>query len=337
MRAGVGTVITGLGLELPATVEPHHLLLPGNGRSADDKDELRQKLGRRGTLYKDHATRLALLVARYALVDAGLPVTAAEQLDGARFGIVAASNFGNLETILSTVGEIHAGSVDSTSPMSLPNLSSNVIASTLAIWYGMKALNLFLCSGSTSGTDAIWLASNAIEAGRAARMLVVGVEVANEGLDRLLKESGEDSRPLSIGAAVVLEGLPAARQRQARAYAQVGAYASGPTAVEAAGLPPPEQRSAVGLWLTPGDHAGGRQAGDRTVLQEPFGDAPSEREALMGPAGDGFAAHGVLQAIAAAHWLGGHPGRRVLATSGGSLGSGLASIVYQPVAESSAN
>ena len=94
------------------------------------------------------------------------------------------------------------------SPLTAPNASSNIIASTIAIWFRFGGPNLMVCSGATAGLDAIGLASLLLRAGRADRVVVVGVEPDDEvaaGLHRR-RTAAASRRPLRAGAAcVVLE------------------------------------------------------------------------------------------------------------------------------------
>src|SRR5439155_11811143 len=101
------------------------------------------------------------------------------------------------------------------------NCSSNVVASTIAICAGLRGLNLMLCNGTTSGTDALYIAMSAIRAGRASRMLVVGAEpgtsVAALVMSTTARAADPGTRSPSEGAAaVVLESAETAAQRSAR-------------------------------------------------------------------------------------------------------------------------
>lgn len=315
-------VITGIGLEVPGVPEAADLLRLRREPVVRTSFQAHTKLGRKGLLYKEHSTRLALCAAQSALADAGLPISAATQIRPEDIGVVVSSSLGNLETIHKVVGEIHAGGVGSTSPLDLPNASSNVIASSLAIRFGCRSVNLALCNGSTGGIDAIYMGANVIRAGRADRMLVVGVEPDEPAARRLLDPSG--ATHLGDGAgALLLEAESSAAERGARIYAEVGRYSyTADNKIEstfgrASEIPPD-------LWLSPSEYGGGSAAMDQALAA--WGGRAPERRDLCGALGELYGALGAIQAIAACAWLRDRPGGAVLATSGGGFRDGAASI-----------
>lgn len=327
-------VITGLGIEIPGIDG-----LPAFLRCLDaplqpaDFDPV-ARLGRKGLRYKDLATKLALCAGKAALLDAGLPIMPDEQLDPAQFGVVASSNLGNIDTVCQVVDSIRAGSVEDTSPMDLPNASSNIVASSIAIWFGLKGPNLMLCNGATSGTDALFLAANLIRAERADRVLVVGVEVANAIVLQLMRESVMDRqqaaaavRLCSGAGAVILESADAAARRAARIYAHLAGYGHAADCL-------PSIRAATGggtlapdLWVTPcGAYASTAQAIE--TVRRSWGDAAPAMLDLYPALGDAYGAVGVLQCIAACLWFKTYADGRAcaVATSGGCWGDGVASV-----------
>lgn len=281
----------------------------------------------RGMRYKDRATKLALAAAKAALEDARLPITAAEQHDGDTFGVTVSSNLGNVDTVCRVVGIIRASGVNATSAMDLPNASSNVIASSIAICAGLRGLNLMLCNGATSGTDALYTAATAVRAGRAVRMLVVGVEPRTPESERLLRDSnGVSSGQAAFGegaAALVLERGDAALERGVEPLAFIGRYSFSPTGV------PPEAlsrlESARGLWLPPNAYTGsvGREHSTKLDLSSTFGDL--------------YGATGVMQALAAVMWLARNGGSTAVATTAQPRGSAAASIEIHRAFPSGAN
>ncbi len=187
-------------------------------------------LGKKGLRYKERATLLALCAAKAALANAGWPADAGPMAD-TDFGVIVASNTGNLDTVCGAADTIRREHVDATSSMDLPNASSNVVASTIAIRFGLKALNLMICSGSSASFDALVLAANAIRNARAKRMLVVSVETDGLALRSLLAgrrldaDNGNETSLLEGASAVVIESLDSARERKARTDALLSEYA----------------------------------------------------------------------------------------------------------------
>lgn len=324
-------VITGLGLEFPGIAGAASLLDALSAPVEPTEFDPADRLGRKGLRYKDRATKLALCAAQAALLDAGLPATAAEQVSPESFGTVVSSNLGNVDTVCRVLDTVRAEGADSTSPLDIPNLSSNVIASSLAIRFGLKAINLMVCNGATSGTEALHLAANAIKAGRALRVLVAAVEPANPTAARLMEESNESEGGLRLGdgaGAVVLESAEAAAERAARFYAVLGGYG-----YDGAGDASRSLREAMkgvdslpGLWLVPNCAQAPASAAVGGGL-ELWGERPPERVDLSASLGETYGALGVLQCIAACLWLRALPGRTAAATTGSCWGDGSASVV----------
>ncbi|HEY0700510.1 MAG TPA: beta-ketoacyl synthase N-terminal-like domain-containing protein, partial [Micromonospora sp.] len=216
----MSAVVTGLGFAVPGVRTPADLLGPVDATA--DPIDFRARLGRKGLRYQDQATRLTRCAARDALVDAGLLDDAGLLLvPGDRVGVSVSSNFGNLDTVCRTVETIATGGARVVSPMDLPNASSNVVASTIAISHGLRGPNLMLCNGVTSGLDAVGWAVRLLTAGRADQVVVVGVEPDTEPARRLLGHE-----PAFDGAvALVLERESAARDRGATVRARLSGYA----------------------------------------------------------------------------------------------------------------
>ena len=326
--------VTGMGLEFPGLPDASALLeAAAPVEPGEFKPEA--KLGRKGLLFKDRATRLALCAAHSALQDAGLPVAASTQLAPEELGVVVSSNLGNLDTVCRVVETIHAGSVNDTSALDLPNASSNVVATSIAIRFGCRALNLMLCSGAGSGVDAVYVAANAIRAGRARRMIVVGVEPASVAAARLMRESfqawlgnGEAPRLGEGAGALVLEDEAAARERGQPILGRVARYHS------AAGLnlAPSVQWLLSGepvpdVWLTPHCDYPPTAAAVSSTLS---GWKPAPAIVDLGrPLGDTYGALGVLQAITACLWLREHDGQLALMTSGAAWNDGSSSLLIR--------
>jgi hypothetical protein len=170
---------------------------------AHPPDRAQALLGRKGLLAKDPATRLALCAVHRALgLDAGRRPRASVSPTPA---VVACSNQGNVETVAAVARTIAAEGGRAVSMLDAPNVSSNVIASSVALWFGLGGPNLMVCSGATAGLDGLRLAGLLLRARRAERVILVGAEAAG-GAASALYPGGEHGLPLRGGAAcVVLE------------------------------------------------------------------------------------------------------------------------------------
>ncbi|WP_069816840.1 beta-ketoacyl synthase N-terminal-like domain-containing protein [Streptomyces sp. TP-A0874] len=302
-------LVTGAAVVLPGADSVRALAA---GPAADAEPVAPAELvGKKGLRYKDRATQLGYCLADAALRDAGL--AGEREVPDQSIGVVASSNFGNLDTVTRAVDTIREETVSGASPMDLPNASSNVIASSIAIRYSLRGPNLMVCNGATGGLDALHWGATMIAAGRVERMLVLGVEPDNDVVRRLL--AGD--RAVDGGAAVVLESADAARERGATSRAALGRY------VRTAGL------EGVVTRL-----AGSAAAPTRWQLPDPVGAPPAaellpgvERVALPAEAGRASGALGVLQCAAAVGWFDGGGSGPVLAVSGTDTDDASAGLV----------
>jgi 3-oxoacyl-[acyl-carrier-protein] synthase II len=265
-------VLGAWAAHVPATA-----VLPALGLGAES-DEIvpaeraYQLLGRKGLLAKEPATRLALCAVHRALGRA----PGAPRPDGPpdeRTAVIACSNLGNADTVVAVARTVRDEGARAVSPLDAPNASSNVIASTVAIWFRFGGPNLMVCSGTTSGLDAIRLARLLLAAHRADRVVVVGAE-ADDYIVRAL-QAGR-SRPVRAGAAA----LVLARAGESAGSAQMPEI--GPVLATPPGPPPAAGHSR--FWVGP-----------RTVggLCDPVHDV----EAAVGHLGGAL---GVVQAAVAA-------------------------------------
>ncbi|MFD0025483.1 beta-ketoacyl synthase N-terminal-like domain-containing protein [Streptomyces sp. NPDC058382] len=211
-------VVSGAAVLLPGADTVRALADgPAAGGTPVEPAEL---VGRKGLRYKDRATQLGYCLTAAALKDAGLLGVDGLTCEPSGVAVIVSSNFGNLDTVVRALDTIREETVTATSPMDLPNASSNVIASSAAIRYGLRGPNLMVCNGETSGLDAVHWAVTMIRAGRAERALVIGVEPDNDVVRRLLG----GARAVDGGAAVVLESRKAAEERSATVRAVLGPY-----------------------------------------------------------------------------------------------------------------
>lgn len=242
-------------------------------------DEAYRILGRKGLLGKEPATRLALCAVHRAL---GLPPGPLEKPlpQASRTGVVVSSNLGNLSTVCEIAAATRVEGYRAVSPMQTPNVSSNVIASTIAIRYGFTGPNVMLCNGATSGLDAVRIGARLIRAGRADRVVVVGAEPDDEIAQALVKNREPGRAALRAAAACVILSAPSGRENEVL-LGDGGTFG------------PEEPREAAepagfgGLMFVPEDSPRGGGADDDRVID------------LTQRLGTTYGALGVLQAAAA--------------------------------------
>lgn len=301
-------------------------VLDAAARPNTDGWSVEPRIGRKGWRYKDRATRLALAATREALEDAG----ASQAPDAARTAVVASSNLGNLDTVCRVAAQLKTGRSSDTSPMDLPNASSNVVASTIAQWFGFKGANIMLCNGATSGIDALYVGATLIRSDRADRVVVVGVEPQTADAVAFMQDSARrwlghcDQLAWGEGAAaVVLDASPSASSDTSVRRVRVGKFRTSRAGqlehtIRALGADAPA------LWLTPpAQYSPTRDAIDQ-ALAAFNGDAPQLRD-VAATFGDTYGASGVLQAVVASLWLRQSRSEWAALTSGGFAGDPFAS------------
>ncbi|MCQ8193630.1 beta-ketoacyl synthase N-terminal-like domain-containing protein [Streptomyces rugosispiralis] len=284
----MSAVLTGVGLALPGVATPKDLLAPVPG-GAEPVDPA-ARIGKKGLRFKDRATQLALACADEALADAGLLGPEGLTVPGETVAVLVASNYGNVDTVCSVVDTIAAeGTAGGVSPMDTPNASSNVIASTLAIKYGLRGPNLMVCNGATSGLDAVRWAAALVGARRADRALVLAVEPDNEMVRRL---TGAD-RIVDGAAAVVVERRAAAAVRGAEARAVVSSAVRAGSVEACLERLAGDDRTPPAAWFGPG----GERGADSSLL--PSG---TVHHTLADTFGEASAVLGVLQCAGTIGW-----------------------------------
>lgn len=338
MSSNTSVSITGLGLEIPGIVGIESFLPAIYSRINRSEFCPEQKIGRKGLRYKDRATQMALCAAQSALQDAQLPLSPAEQVSPESFGVIVSSNLSNIDTVCRVVDTLRASGVNETSPMDLPNASSNIVAASIAIRFGMKAMNLMLCNGATSGIDSLYLASNIILSGRAQRMLVVGVETLNDNVSKLMNESSvalsKSSNEVQLGdcsGAVLLESADAAAERKAKTYATIDGYCYNSecdlkeTILKATN----KYKVSPDLWLVPNCYYLSTAREVESARNLWASNPPFEVIDLGLSLGETYGALGVLQCILASLWLQTHSAQLVVATNGACWDDGISSIIVR--------
>ncbi|WP_326767579.1 3-oxoacyl-ACP synthase [Streptomyces sp. NBC_01591] len=319
----MSTLVTGIGIAVAGVGAPGDLLRPRQPESAPV--EPRERLGRKGLRYKDRATQLSYCAARDALAEARLLDDDGRALHGDRIAVVASSNYGNLDTICRTVETIAAETASAASPMDLPNASSNVLASSVAIRFGLTGPNLMLCNGETSGTDAVRWALALLGSGRADQVLVLGAEPDTVAARKL---TGQDTA-FDGAAALLLETQRTAAARGARARAGIGGHARGAGLADClAGLGSHDARTPA-AWQAPDTTGtGGVPDGVGTGMPDGAGVLDGVRDLGLARQWRGASgALGVLQCAASAGWFAAGGASPVYAVTGGGTSGPAAGLV----------
>lgn len=297
-------VITGCALAVTGVADEYDLLGLGTAAAPED-DAARAEIGLR---HKDRASRLALRATRRALRGVTLPASGT--------AVIVSSNLGNLDTVCEFVDTIGKETVVGLSPMRVPHMSSNVTASWIALDHGLRGPNITLCSGTTSGLDAIFWATALLAAGRAEVAVVVGVEPDTAPVARL---HGGTAR-LDGAVCLILETPARARARGARPRAEIHAYGRAADRAEAVHRATRTWRDPIGLRLAAGPGIG--IAADAVDLPAGPGTGHAAITVdLTARLGRCSGALGVLQCAAALPWLD-RPGHDAVLAVAGDDGTG---------------
>jgi len=187
-------------------------------------------------------SRIAVLVAREAIRDAGIDPTAAD------IGVVVGSGAGGIDVAERQYGDYYSGDYHRVSPYAIPVSIVGIVSSEISIALGLRGPSHVLSTGCTSSTDAIGYAAGMVRHGEADVVVTGGADACATpgmlfGFGRMRAASThfndrptEASRPfdrdrdgfvLGEGAWILtLERLDRARARGARVYATVDGYGS---------------------------------------------------------------------------------------------------------------
>ncbi|MBT2386623.1 beta-ketoacyl synthase [Streptomyces sp. ISL-11] len=188
-------------------------------------------------------THLAVAAARMAVEDAGLePGT----WDNSRVGVIIGVGSASMEHWLREYAKLAAGRPRAVSPLILPRSIPNMAAGEIAMDLGAMGPNLVVSTACASGTTALGVAKDLLNAGRCDIILAGGSECPQAStmtavcfsqmstLSRRRDDPARASRPfdadrdgfvLGEGAAVlVLESPRHARARRARCRAMLAGF-----------------------------------------------------------------------------------------------------------------
>jgi 3-oxoacyl-[acyl-carrier-protein] synthase II len=189
-------------------------------------------------------SQFAVVVAKMALQDSGIQVTAA---NAKRIGVCFGTSYGKPEVFEEDYGRFQARGVHGISPFTLLEAAPHGGSSHVSIALGASGVCGTLSSGCTTGLDVMLWGQQQVASGRAEAMIVGSAEAfispfifgmvcavrvlskRNQEPERAVRpfESQRDGIVLSEGAgALVLETLEHAQERGAPIYAELRGFAS---------------------------------------------------------------------------------------------------------------
>jgi len=191
---------------------------------------------------------LAILAAREAMEDAGLPPDDLDLATRRQIGVLLGHGGGGIQFVEELYGYYYAGQLEKATALAVPAGTHGNIASEVSIQLGLRGPSHVISTGCTSSTDAVGYALRRIQYGESPLMLVGGADAPISpavmmGFDvmgivsrRWNDAPGRASRPFSrdrdgfvLGEGswmFVLEDRSRAVSRGATIYGEVLGYAS---------------------------------------------------------------------------------------------------------------
>ena len=221
-------------------------------------------LDRKDQRRNDRYVQLALVAARQAMDQAGLPARLEGEL-AERTGVIVGTGIGGIRTLADQILMMGEKGPDRMSPFLIPMAISNLAAGVVAIVFGPQGPNFSVVSACATGGHSIGEAWETIRRGDADVMLAGGTEAtghaalvggfaAMRALSTRNDEPERASRPFDIGrdgfvigegaGVVVLELLEHALARGAEPLAEVVGYGATAAAIHIT-LPAPGGAGAV--------------------------------------------------------------------------------------------
>ena len=203
-----------------------------------------QRFGNREARRMDRCTQFALAAAIEALQDSGLEI---DDENRDRIGVVIGTGIGGIGPLFEQVKVFMERGATRVSPFLVPMMLPDTPAGMIAIYFGVRGINMAVVTACATGTNAVGEASEAIRRGHADAILAGGTEaaiipIAMAGLDVMGALSNHNAEPqracrpfdlyrdgfvMGEGAAVlVLESLEHAKARGAHILAEVSGYRS---------------------------------------------------------------------------------------------------------------
>jgi 3-oxoacyl-[acyl-carrier-protein] synthase II len=194
----------------------------------------------------DRFAQFALVAAKEALADSGLRM---DREDAHRVGVIVGAGMGGMVMGEREVTQLYQQlRPNRVHPNLIPAITLNSASGILALAFGAKGLNLTISTACSSSAHALGQAMNCIRSGQADTVVAAGADASITPLvfagfcslralsTKFNETPAKASRPfdrlrdgfvLGEGAgALILESLPHAKKRKARAYAEVAGYAA---------------------------------------------------------------------------------------------------------------
>jgi len=221
-----------------------------------------EHMDRRRARRIDRSAQFGLVATKLAFSDAGMKP---EDIDPDRFGVIAGTGIGGLETMSANFKVLFEQGPRRVSPFFIPRLMPNAVAGEIAIEYGLRGANFGVVSACASSAHAVGIAAELIRSGFIDLAVAGGAEavllpityagfVQIGALSKRNDEPSRASRPfdrdrdgfvIGEGAGIlILEEEGHARARGAHIYAELAGFGMSDDAYHIT-APPPEGEGAA--------------------------------------------------------------------------------------------
>ena len=192
----------------------------------------------RGMRAYSRTTQLGIAAAALAMADARI---GEGQIPSEQFGLVMASTFGHLDTLLEYDFGLVTKGMERTNPALMPLAIGSAPGSATALGFRLRGCSVTLSQGAATGLDALALAARLVASGRLRACLVVGAfapnaeamrrpgsDVVGPGAKSRVFDAESQGMVLAESAcALVVESVPSARERAATVQGLVLGHAAG--------------------------------------------------------------------------------------------------------------
>jgi len=191
----------------------------------------------RGMRAYNRTTQLGICAATLALSDAKI---IEGQLPSEAFGLVMASTYGHLDTLVEYDFGLVTKGMERTNPALMPLAIGSAPGAASALAFRMRGCSVTLSSGATAGLDALALATRLVASGRLRACMVVGAfapPAGNTGELSGFTTDPQGSRVFDMesrgvvlaesACALLVEPLARARERDAHVHGVVLGHAAG--------------------------------------------------------------------------------------------------------------
>jgi 3-oxoacyl-[acyl-carrier-protein] synthase II len=169
--------------------------------------KLEDHFSKKQILRTDRFCQIGIIAAKEAFNDAGLYGT---DIDKKRLGVVMGNGVGGINTIIQETLNLHSGGMNMVSPLLVPKSLSNILAGSISIEFGAKAISNAVITACAAGTNTIGEAFRNIQYGDADIVICGGSEAC---INPLMVAGFTNMNALSLSDDKLRSSIPFDRER----------------------------------------------------------------------------------------------------------------------------